>query len=224
VPLDGHQRLRHHRDRAQRGYPQQPFIVFGVPPGNVLVDRPGREPRGPTHEDRAGVYLHDSVRQQVVQLDRGGPARPVACDSRPLQPDPAGDRAVLRVGEQHVDLTAQLVRVPGVVVIAERQEVTGRGRASAVTATRQARAAGVGQHDRPPRLFRQIQRAYRHMVENHQALDVPRIVLAQDLADRPLQQTGSIPGRDHHTDRRVRRRGGPNGGRCAHRVSHGPHR
>lgn len=117
----------------------------------------------------------------------------------------AADRRHRTRREHHRDLRAQLVRHPGVVVVAEGDQFAGRRQDAAIAGARQPGQSAVGEHAHPPVVSPLGYLVpYRRLIEDDDDVDLARIVLVEDRVDGLPEQLRPVASGDD---------GGDSGGR-----------
>ena len=141
-----HITLLHDADVARERCPQDPVVVLCVTAGDVLVDQADRPEESLTaHQYRRGVGRHDTTAHQPLQRHLIRAGEPDTAVVAVLDPD-AGDAGERAGVEEPAHLSGELVRLPGVVVVTERDQRRSTGQDARVTGPRQSPGAGVG-HD-----------------------------------------------------------------------------
>lgn len=200
VPVDDRERLRHGCDHAQARGPQQQVVVLAVRLRHLLIhEAEPAEQILSTRDERRRVQLGDARAYEIGESDPlRGDAHVRA--ARGADRDARGGDEHVRVVQQR-QLTAELLRLPLVVVVAEGHERGRGGEDAGVAGARQPGRAAVGQHpDRVTAAGDVAKRIERAAVADDDDLEPTGQVLREDRRDRTPQQLGPGSRGDHDGD------------------------
>src|SRR5439155_23808442 len=123
-------------DRPGSGRPEEPLVVLRVAPRDRFVEGSGLIPEKlSADQERARVGLHPAPRHQIGEVEpipRGYPRERAVPG---LYEQAAGGHVGGRIAGERANLHAQLARVPGVVIVTEREELAGRSSEAGVAGT-----------------------------------------------------------------------------------------
>ena len=190
-------------DLARQARAEQPVVVLAVAVRQVLVVQAGQvEGRAAHHQGRAVQLLH-AVLQQPCVADEGLTRRPV--DVAALaheEPDAGADGQQLGVLEQPGDLEPDLGRVPEVVVVAARHELTVGGEHPGVAGAAEPAGPGVDHGRDHAALATEAGEGLVDLlaVVDHEDLERAVVVLRRDAGEGLLEERGPTPGGDGDGD------------------------
>src|SRR4051812_12261041 len=204
MPQHVNERPGHHAQPRRLRGPQQPVPVFAVAARNLLVDQTDRIEKRRTADDvRRRVCSHHAVTDE-----------PVRGEVRDVRHAYGHTVAVVHVntGQAHVSVVAlqgtrlqlKLVRQPGIVVVAERQQVTCRRKRPGVPRPRETGRAVVDHDAHPPVACIVRERViWFGLVVDDDRLHVTVVVLRQDRVECGAEQGRAVPRGDDDRDGRA---------------------